>query len=163
LRLAVLALISTAFFAAIGPVVGAIIFFPTFGPLSALLVAHSFGLIPAALTGFLNALVIATGLIQAGSAASRSLYAFVGALCGLIVTVLVLDYPDWYLMQQTFGWYDFWYTFKRSYAQLAAAGLVAGAVCSFIFNTLAQKIWQPNSAFESGRAQELRAPAQRER
>jgi len=139
LRLATLVLTSALFFVLIGPAVGAIVFFPDFGPLGALMVAHSAGFLPALLTGVLNAFAIMAGFIRSRSLRDRLLHAFVGGLCGFLITVLVFDYPDWVLLQRTSGWYDFWYTFRRSYAQFGMAGLLAGAVCSFIFNPWAQR------------------------
>jgi len=139
LRLAALVLASALFFVLLGPAVGAIVFFPDIGPLAAFMVAHTVGFIPAVLTGILNAMVIMTRLVRSLSLRGRLLHAFVGGLCGFLTTVLFLDYPDWVLIHRTSGWYDFWYTFNRSYVEFGMAGLLAGGICSFIFNPWAQR------------------------
>lgn len=123
----------------VGPAVGAAVFFAKLGPLAALMVAHAFGSIPAFLTGILNALVILLGFAPSRSLRGRFAHGIVGALFGLFTTVFFLDYPDWVLVQRTTSWYDFWYTFNRSYLALAMAGFLAGGVCSFVFNPWAQK------------------------
>ena len=142
-RLAKLLLTSVLFFVLIGPTVGAIVFLPDIG-LTVFMVAHGVGFIPALLTGILNAMLIMMGLVRSFSLIGRLLHAFVGGLCGFLITVLFLDYnSDWWLILRTSDWYDFWYSFKRSYVELSMAGLLAGAVCSFIFNPWAQRRYVP--------------------
>jgi hypothetical protein len=150
-RLAVLLLASAAFFVLIGPPIGAIVFYRDVRVVlpPALGVAYAGGVIPALLTSALNSLVLMGGFVRSYSIRGRLLHAFVGGICGFSMALLVLEAPDWVLLQRTGGWYDFWYTFKRSYAEFGVAGLVAGAVCSSVFNPWGQRLLQSNSAVDS--------------
>lgn len=135
---AALVLTSVLFFVVIGPAVGAVVFIPDIG-LATFMVAHTVGFVPAFSTGILNALAITTGIVRSRSLAGRPLHALIGGICGFMTTVVFLDYPDWVLMHRTSDWYEFWYTFNRTYVELSMAGMLAGSVCSFTFNPWAQR------------------------
>ena len=139
-RLAALLLANAGFFVLIGPPIGAVVLFRNVGVLYALEIVYGGGVIPALLTSALNALAIMSGFIPSHSIRGRLLHASVGGLFGFFTALLILEVPDWLLLQRSEGWYDFWYTFKRSYAEFGVAGLVAGAVCSFIFNPWGQRL-----------------------
>lgn len=140
LRMVALTLGSAVFFVLLGPAVGAVVFFADLGPIAALMVAHHFGLLPSFATGILNAFAVAWLPLSRWGRAS------VIAGCGFLVVVLFIEYPDWYLLTRTSGWYDVWYTFKRSYAQLSLAGALAGGVCSFIFHPWGERLLQFSAA-----------------
>ena len=135
----IIVLASVVFFGLVGPVVGAMVFLPDIGLLAAMMLAHSVGLLPALLTGLVNGIVVITGFVRPRSAGSRVRNALVGGLCGLLITTLFFDYPDWVLMNHASSWYEFWYTFRRDYIDLSMAGFLAGGVCSFVFNLWAQR------------------------
>lgn len=140
-RLAVLLLANAGFFVLIGPPIGAIVLFRDAGVILHLpALAYAGGVIPALFTSALNALAIMSGFIPSNSIRGRLLHAAVGGFFGFFVTLLISEVPDWYLLQRTEGWYDVWYTFKRSYAEFSAAGFVAGAICSFIFNPWGERL-----------------------
>lgn len=134
-----LVLASAVFFAVIGPVVGATVFIPAIGSAAALMVAHAFGLIPALATGLWNGAVLLAGVADSRSWRGRLAHATIGGLGGLLATTVYLDYPDWVLLRRAVDGYEFWYTFNRDYAGFCAAGVLAGAVCSFAFNPWAQR------------------------
>jgi hypothetical protein len=140
-RLAVLLLANAGFFVLIGPPIGAIVLFRDAGVILHLpALAYAGGVIPALFTSALNALAIMSGFIPSNSIRGRLLHAAVGGFFGFFVTLLISEVPDWYLLQRTEGWYDVWYTFKRSYAAFSVAGFVAGAICSFIFNPWGERL-----------------------
>ena len=147
---AMLLLANAGFFVVIGPPIGAIVLFRDAGvslhpPALAyvggvIALAYVGGVIPALFTSALNALAIMSGFIHANSIRGRLLHATLGGFFGFFVTLLISEVPDWYLLQRTEGWYDVWYTFKRSYAAFSVAGFVAGAICSFIFNPWGERL-----------------------
>ena len=130
---------SVMFFALLGPLIGILVFLPKLGPVASLMTAHIGGFVPALLAGALNAVVILSGIIRSRTLAGRLLHALLGSICGGVATILYFDYGDWVLLHRTTDWYDFWYTFNRSYLEFAVAGLIAGGVCAYIFNPWAQR------------------------
>ena len=143
-RVAKLFLASSAFFVAVGPGVGALVFFPIIGPV-AVMAGYPFGVLPALLAGVLNALVLA---VRAGGMPSviraRWIHALAGGLCGtvgIIVLLAIVDGP--WLGTQVSSWYDFWHTINRlEYPRLSVAGLLVGAVCGVIFNPIGERLLQ---------------------
>jgi len=63
------------------------------GP-AAFALAHAVGFIPACMAGVLSGLVVISRIVPWVSIGGRLVHSFLGGACGLLSTVLVLDYPD---------------------------------------------------------------------